>query len=226
MRLYKGSFDQKTEYSVSPSAQAGFFESEGADGIHVVDLDGARVGHPKNLRTIEKICAKVKIPVEVGGGVRTLASAEKLFAVGVARIIVGTIAVEKPKLLAKLLEKFGPEKVIVGLDAQKSGTQIATHGWETKTALSTLDFAEQLEASGVQRVIFTDIARDGTLTFPNFDVNERLVQTTNLKVVASGGVTDIAHLQILRRIGCEGAIIGKALYENELSVAEIKDSLK
>ncbi|MFH0776284.1 MAG: 1-(5-phosphoribosyl)-5-[(5-phosphoribosylamino)methylideneamino]imidazole-4-carboxamide isomerase [Patescibacteria group bacterium] len=225
VRLYKGSFRQKTEYSVSPSGQAKVFENEGADRIHLVDLDGARAGEPRNLKTIEKICSSVKIPVEVGGGIRSIESAEKLFSIGVERIILGTLAIEQPELLGEFLAKFGSEKIVVGLDARADGLKLVTRGWEGRTELNVLDFAEKLEKIGVGRIIYTDIARDGTLTFPNFDVNERLVKTTKLKVIASGGVTDVAHVEILRKTGCEGAILGKALYEGKISVSEIKRSL-
>ena len=225
VRLYKGEYSQKTEYFISPAEQAKIFENEGADLIHVVDLDGAKAGEPKNLRTIAKICESVKIPVEAGGGIRSLESADKLFDVGVKRIILGTIAIERSELLKEFLAKFGAKKIVVGLDAREGGMKLATHGWKEKTNLDVIDFAEELEKMGVRRIIYTDIARDGTLTFPNFDVNERLVNTTNLKVIASGGVTDIEHLRILKRVGCEGAILGKALYENEISVAEIKMNL-
>ena len=223
VRLYKGSFDQKTEYFISPAEQAHIFEDEGADRIHVVDLDGARAGEPKNLKTIEKICSSVAIPIEVGGGIRSIDSAEELFTVGVERIILGTLAIEQPELLKEFLEKFGAEKIVVGLDAREGGMKLATRGWEGETEINVLDFAEKLETLGVTRIIYTDIARDGTLTFPNFDVNERLLQTTKLKVIASGGITDIAHLEILQKIGCEGAILGKALYENKISLSEIRE---
>ncbi|MFH1545935.1 MAG: 1-(5-phosphoribosyl)-5-[(5-phosphoribosylamino)methylideneamino]imidazole-4-carboxamide isomerase [Patescibacteria group bacterium] len=226
VRLYKGSFDQKTEYFTSPAEQAKIFEDEGADLIHVVDLDGAKAGESRNLRTIAKICESVKIPIEAGGGIRSLESAQKLFEVGVKRIILGTIAIEQPELLKEFLARFGNEKIVVGLDARKGGLKLATRGWKGETDLDVIDFAEELEKIGVKRIIYTDIARDGTLTFPNFDVNERLVNTTNLKIIASGGVTDIEHLRILKRVGCEGAILGKALYENEISLAEIKMNLK
>ncbi|MCF7846379.1 MAG: hypothetical protein K9L85_04020, partial [Candidatus Peribacteraceae bacterium] len=171
------------------------------------------------------ICESVKIPIEVGGGVRRIEDAEKLFELGVERVILGTTAIEQPEMLQEFLKKFGAEKIVVGLDAREGGLKLATRGWEGKTELDVLDFAEKLESAGVQRIIYTDIARDGTLTFPNFDVNERLINTTKLKVIASGGVTDLAHLEILRKIGCEGAILGKALYEGKISLAEIKQSL-
>ena len=225
VRLYKGEYSQKTEYFISPTEQAKIFENEGADLIHVVDLDGAKAGKPRNLQTIAKIRGEIKIPIEVGGGVRKIEDAEKLFEIGINRIILGTLAIKQPKLLKEFLAKFGAKKIVVGLDAKEGGMKLATHGWKEKTKLDVIDFAEELEKIGVKRIIYTDIARDGTLTFPNFDVNERLVNTTNLKVIASGGVTDIEHLRILKRVGCEGAILGKALYENEISVAEIKANL-
>jgi phosphoribosylformimino-5-aminoimidazole carboxamide ribotide isomerase len=225
VRLYKGEYSQKTEYFTSPPAQAQIFEEEGGDLLHVVDLDGAKKGKPSNLKTIAKIREAVNFPIEVGGGIRSIESAEKLFDIGVNRIILGTLAVEEPELLKEFLAKFGTDRIVVGLDAREHGVKLATRGWKSKTNLDVIDFAEKLEKIGVKRIIYTDIARDGTLTHPNFDVNERLVNTTKLKIVASGGVTDVAHLQILKRVGCEGAILGKALYENEISLAEIKSSL-
>ncbi len=225
VRLYKGAYDQKTEYFVSPPEQARIFEEEGGDLLHIVDLDGAKAGKPKNLKTIAKIRENISIPIEVGGGIRSIESAEELFEAGVDRIILGTLAIEQPELLKEFLAKFGSERIVVGLDAREGGVKLATRGWEEKTDLDVIDFAEELKKIGVERIIYTDIARDGTLTFPNFDVNERLVNTTGLKVIASGGVTDIEHLKILRKIGCEGAILGKALYENKISLVEIKKSL-
>lgn len=225
VRLYKGSYDQKTEYSVSPAEQARYFESEGADILHIVDLDGARKGETSNLKTIAKIRESIDIPIEVGGGIRSLEVAEELFQIGINRVIIGTAAVEDPDLLGDMLKKYGSEKIVVGVDARKSGMKIATRGWLGKTELDTLDFSENLEKIGVKRIIFTDIARDGTLTFPNFDVNERLVNTTNLKVIAAGGVTRIEHIETLKRIGCEGVVVGKALYEGELTVEKIKAAL-
>lgn len=226
VRLYKGSYEQKTEYSVTPQNQAEIFEQEGADVLHIVDLDGAKVGRPINISVVKKIRERISIPIEVGGGIRSVETAEKFFAVGANRVILGTAAVENPKLLEKLLIKFGPEKIIVGLDARKKGTRIATRGWKSQTEIDTLDFAEKLEKMGITRIIFTDISRDGTLTFPNFDINERLIKITNLHIIASGGIAEIEHLKILRRIGCEGAILGKALYEHKLSIEEIKKSLE
>jgi phosphoribosylformimino-5-aminoimidazole carboxamide ribotide isomerase len=226
VRLYKGEYSQKTEYFTSPPSQAKLFEKEGGDLLHIVDLDGAKKGKVFNLKTIGKIRESVKIPIEVGGGIRSLEDAKKLFEIGVNRVILGTLAIENEELLKKFLSEFGSEKIVVGLDAREGGTKLATRAWKGKTNIKVIDFAEKLEKIGVRRIIYTDIARDGTLTFPNFDVNERLLNTTKLKVVASGGVTDIAHIQILKKIGCEGVILGKALYENKLNLEEIKMNLK
>ncbi len=226
MSLYKGSFEQKTDYSVSPAAAARNFEDEGATRILITDLDGAKKGEPQNLRTIAKICESVKVAVDVGGGVRKIEDAEKLFEIGVDRVILGTIAIENLELLKEFLVKFGSEKIVASLAAREGGVKLATRDWQEKTDLDVLDFAEKLEKIGVSRIIYTDIARDGTLTFPNFDIAERLINITKLKILASGGITDLAHLEILRKVGCEGAIIGKALFENEISLEEIFNSLK
>lgn len=222
VRLYKGSYDQVTEYAKSPWNQAEIFEHEGGDVLHVVDLDGAKTGEPTNLPTIKKIREHVKMPIEVGGGIRSRDAAARLFTVGVNRVIVGTAAVEQPELLQELLKEFGSEKIVVGLDARESGTKIATRGWETKTELDVVDFALELKERGVTRIAYTDIARDGTLTYPNFEMLERLVQMTGIAVIASGGVTKLEHIALLKKIGCEGAILGKALYEHHLTVTEIQ----
>lgn len=215
-----------TEYERAPWNQAADFAHDGATYLHVVDLDGARDGASTNLHTIQKICEHVSIPVEVGGGIRSRETAEQLFAVGVARIILGTSAVEDPALLDMLLSTYGPEKIVVGLDARESGTKIATRGWETKTDLDVVDFAKTLATRGITRIIYTDIARDGTLTFPNFEMMEKLILETKLHVIASGGVSQIEHLKILRSIGAEGAILGKALYERQLLLPDAVKSLE
>lgn len=221
VRLYKGSFQQKTEYARSPVAQARVFEAEGATGIHVIDLDGARVGSPQNLKTLAQLCAAVQIPVEVGGGIRTREAAREILGLGVARLIVSTAVIEQPDFLADLLKQFGAERVVVGVDARELGSKVATRGWLRKTALGTLDFAQLVEAKGVRRIIFTDIARDGTLTFPNFEMAERLRKKTNLEVIVAGGVSKVEHGRILQQLGCAGVVLGKALYEGEVTVEEL-----
>lgn len=226
VRLYKGSFAQKTEYPVQPTAQAQFFAKTGATGLHVVDLTGAKLGKPQNFKTLQKICQAVEIPVELGGGIRTLATAEKVFAAGVQRIIVATAVIERPKFLTELMQKFGPAKIVVGIDARQFGTKIATHGWLQKGNLDTLDFAKHLAAQGVKNVIFTDIARDGTLTYPNFEMAEKLVQIPNLKILVAGGVTQKEHVQSLKKIGCAGVVLGKALYEGKTSVQDLVAAAK
>lgn len=226
VRLYKGSYDQVTEYERAPWNQAADFAHDGATMLHVVDLDGARDGVSTNLHSIRKICEHVDIPVEVGGGIRSAETAKQLFTVGVTRIILGTTAVENPTLLDELLSTYGPEKIVIGLDARESGTKIATRGWETKTNLDVIEFAKTLAARGVTRIIYTDIARDGTLTFPNFEMIEKLIIETKLHIIASGGVSQIEHLKLLRSVGAEGAILGKALYERQLLLTDAVKSLE
>jgi phosphoribosylformimino-5-aminoimidazole carboxamide ribotide isomerase len=225
VQLYKGSYEQVTRYPKAPHNQAEIFTAEGADGLHIVDLDGARSGEPGNLKAIEKICQHVQIPIQVSGGIRSIESVKNLFALGIDRVILGTAAVENPALLVDLLAQYGAEKISISLDTYESGTKLLTQGRQQKTKLDTLDFAETLENLGVQRIIFTDTARDSTLTFPNFDISERLVQTINLQVFVSGGISKLEHIKMLQAVGVAGVIIGKALYEHELSVAEIKTAL-
>ena len=225
VRLYKGSCDQVTAYERAPWNQAADFAHDGATMLHVVDLDGARDGASTNLHSIRKICEHVDIPVEVGGGIRSAETAQQLFTVGVTRIILGTTAVENPTLLDELLSTYGREQIVIGLDARESGTTIATRGWETITNLDVIEFAKTLAARGVTRIIYTDIARDGTLTFPNFEMIEKLILETKLHIIASGGVSQIEHLKLLRSVGAEGAILGKALYERQLLLTDAVKSL-
>jgi phosphoribosylformimino-5-aminoimidazole carboxamide ribotide isomerase len=222
VQLYKGSRQQMEFYPQSPAAYAEEFAEASGDLLHIVDLDGASEAHPAQLKTLGKIVKSVKIPTEVGGGIREISHAEELFALGVARIVIGTAAIENPKLLVELLKKFGKEKIVVSLAARESGEKLANHGWENRSEVNVIDFAENLEKLGVERITYTDIARDGTLTFPNFDVVERLRNTTKLKILASGGIAEIQHIEMLRQLGCEGVIIGKALYERKLDFETLK----
>ncbi|MDD3067197.1 MAG: 1-(5-phosphoribosyl)-5-[(5-phosphoribosylamino)methylideneamino]imidazole-4-carboxamide isomerase, partial [Candidatus Gracilibacteria bacterium] len=211
VQLYKGSREQMEFYPQSPVAYAEAFAEEGGDFLHIVDLDGVSEGKPAQLKTIGKIVKSVKIPIQVGGGIREISQVEELFALGVARVVVGTQAIETPAFVEELLKKFGEEKIVISLAARESGEKIATRGWENRTEINVIDFAESLEKLGVERITYTDIARDGTLTFPDFDVVERLRNTTKLKILAGGGVTEIQHVVMLKQLGCEGVIIGKAL---------------
>jgi phosphoribosylformimino-5-aminoimidazole carboxamide ribotide isomerase len=226
VQLYKGSRQQMEFYPNSPHAEAEAFAEEGGDFLHIVDLDGVNENKPAQLKTIAKIVKTVKIPIQVGGGIREISHAEELFALGVKRIVVGTAAIVKTAFVEELLKKFGKEKIVISLAARENGEKLAVNGWENRTEVNVIDFAEQLEKLGVERITYTDIARDGTLTFPNFDIVERLRNITKLKILAGGGITEIQHVVMLRDLGCEGVIIGKALYEGKLALNEIKTNLR
>ena len=231
VRLYQGDYDRQTTYGDDPVAQAKSFVDEGADVLHVVDLDAARSGEPVNRPVIEAICGQVGVPVQVGGGVRSVEAAEALFALGVDRVVIGTAAVERPELVAELTERG--RSVVVGLDAR--GDEVATHGWTTSTGQSVADLAQRFAGVGVAALVVTEIGRDGTLDGPDVDGLTRLLASTEIPVIASGGVGTIDDLTTLAALGAEadqprsgrlaGVIVGRALYEGRFTVREAVSAL-
>lgn len=221
VRLFKGDYNEKKIYHSSPADQAKIFEDQGADVIHVVDLDGAKAKTLVNRESIEAIRKRVSVPIEVGGGIRDIESARSLFDIGVDRVILGTIAVENPELVQSLIREFGVEKIVLGIDAKQG--KVAVNGWEESTELEMIDFAEKMVNDyGVKWIIYTDIFRDGTLTHPNFDDYDRLVNVLpDAHIIASGGVSKVSHIDTLRDIGVAGVIIGKALYERKFRLTDI-----
>lgn len=217
VRLTKGEFASKKVYSGDPIWVAENFEKQGARMLHIVDLDGSRTGEPKNLDLIAKIKAIINIPIQVGGGIRNLATAQKYFGNGIDRIIVGTKAIGNTGFLKELIEKFGGERIIVSIDSQNG--KIASNGWQEETTEDALDFAMKLKAAGLTQAIVTDVTRDGTLTVPNFALT-KAISNTGLKVIAAGGVSDAKSIKKLKDMGIFGAIIGKALYENKINLRE------
>ena len=217
VRLYQGDYTQETVFAEDPAEVALRWYSQGARWLHVVDLDGAAAGEPINLIAIEQIIKESDLLVELGGGIREEQTAEKLLQKGVKRIILGTVAIENPELVEKLCQRFG-EAIVVGLDARDG--KIAVHGWRKDTVVDVLQLSQEMEKAGVQRLIYTDIKRDGTLTEPNFDVVGRLVSGVGLPIIASGGISKLEHLQRLKKLGVEGAIIGKALYTGDIDLHE------
>jgi len=221
VRLYQGDYDQQTTYGDDPVAQARAFVDEGAEVLHVVDLDAARSGEPVNRPVIGAICAALDVPVQVGGGVRTVGAAEALFDVGVDRIVIGTAAVENPALAAELVERG--RSVVIGLDAR--GDEVATHGWTTSTGRSVSDLATEFAGIGVSALVVTEIGRDGTMEGPDVAGLSALLAATEIPVIASGGVgrvEDVATLASVRSTdgrALAGAIVGRALYEQRFTVA-------
>jgi len=217
VRLYQGDYGRETVFSEDPIGIARLWQSLGAPRLHLVDLDGAARGELCHLSLIGEISEAVKIPLQVGGGIRQLETIEQLLEAGVGRVILGTTAVENPSLVEKACHRFG-EAIIVGIDARDG--YVATQGWQKKTNLTVSQLTHQMVEIGVRRFIYTDILRDGTLTQPNFEAIAELVSQINLPIIASGGVTSINHLERLLRLGVEGAIVGRALYAGDIKLDE------
>lgn len=217
VRLYQGDYSQQTIFAENPAAVALRWKSQGARWLHLVDLDGAATGEPKNMAAVEEILRTSSLLVELGGGIRREDIAEKLLQEGVSRMILGTLAIEKPELVKKLCRRFG-EAIVVGLDARDG--KIAIHGWQKDTVVDALQLSREMVELGVRRFVYTDIKRDGTLSEPNFDAVERLIAVVNVPIIASGGISKVEHLQKLKELGVEGAIIGKALYTEDINLKE------
>lgn len=217
VRLYQGDYSQETVFSADPVGIALQWQSLGAPKLHLVDLDGAARGELCHLALISEIVQRVGIPVQVGGGIRQLGAIEQLLAVGVGRVILGTTAVENPEMIENACHGFG-EAIIVGIDARDG--YVCTQGWQKKTNLTAAELVREMAKLGVGRFIYTDIARDGTLTQPNFEAIAELVSKTDLPIIASGGVTSISHLEMLSQLGVEGVIVGRALYTGDIKLDE------
>ena len=219
VRLHQGDYDQEKIYNEDPVSQAIQFASEGAQWIHVVDLDAARTGNPENRKIISRIASAVSIPVQTGGGVRSIDSAKALFDSGVERVVVGTAAVENPTLIEDIARL--EHRVAVGLDGRKGF--VATRGWKDATSFQVAELARQFEDSGADAVIVTEIERDGTLLGPDVSGLKKVLTTTHLEVIASGGVGSLDDVETLLNLKAEkrilgGVIIGKSLYERRVDL--------
>ena len=220
VRLLQGRVEEETIYFEDPVAVAQQWESEGAEWLHLVDLDGAMSSGADNRALAKKIFKTVRIPVQFGGGVRQMSDLQDLLEAGAGRVILGTAAVSAADFLSNALARFSM-RVVVGLDA-KDGF-VATQGWSQVGKLEALPFARMLSERGVQRIVYTDISKDGTLTGPNLEATRRVAEASGLKVIASGGISSLADLSRLKQLepyGVEGTIIGKALYEGKFSLKE------
>ncbi|MCS7078486.1 MAG: 1-(5-phosphoribosyl)-5-[(5-phosphoribosylamino)methylideneamino]imidazole-4-carboxamide isomerase [Chloracidobacterium sp.] len=218
VRLQQGDKDSATVYAADPLAVAQRWRDEGARRLHVVNLDGAfDDDDTDNLQATARIVRGVDIPIQFGGGIRSFATAARLFELGVHRIVLGTVAVEQPALVAELITRFGAEAIVVGVDAKQG--RVATHGWQVAGECTPLELAQRVQALGVTRIVYTDITRDGMLVGGNVAATAELARATGLRVIASGGVATLADLQALAATGVvEGCIVGKALYEGRFSL--------
>ncbi len=216
VRLVLGDFNRETRYGDDPVAMAQRWQDEGATRLHVVDLDGARDGVRANAEVIQRLIAEVSVPVQVGGGIRTLDDARDLLLAGADRVVVGTTAVERSDQIGQWVSAVGAERLIVAVDANDD--HVATRGWQVTSAVELLPFCHQLKSRGVQRVLYTDVGRDGMQSGPNIERTRQVAAV--LKVVASGGVASVSDLQALAHAGAEAAIIGTALYTGALRLEE------
>lgn len=220
VRLYQGREDEETVFSEDPVAAALMWQKQGAPLLHVVDLDGAFSGKPSNVEVVTEVAGSLRIPVEVGGGIRDTASAEAYLDAGVSRVIVGTSAFERPGWLKALAGRLG-ERLVVGLDVKEGS--VALSGWTKEGAPDPLEALERLVEDGVRRIIYTDTSRDGTLHGPNFEAIERVAAASPIPVIAAGGVGelgDIARIAAMRDLGVEGVIVGMALYRKKFTLAQ------
>lgn len=217
MRLYQGDFSMETVFSDDPLEVALRWQSMGATRLHIVDLDGAATGDVGNLDIIRRLAATLFVPVQVGGGIRTVETIERYIKMGVDRVILGTTAVGRPEIVQEACRKFC-QAIVVSIDAR--GGFVATHGWQKTTELSVVSFARSMMDLGVRRFVYTDIGRDGTLTEPNFSSLFELIDATKFPVIASGGVSSIIHIKLLKKLGAEGAIVGRAIYTGDINLTQ------
>ncbi len=219
VRLLRGEMDKATVFNEDPAAQARAFVDAGCEWLHLVDLNGAFAGEPVNAAPVEAILKACNVPAQLGGGIRDMATIETWIEKGLARVILGTVAVENPDLVREAAKAF-PGKVAVGIDARNG--MVATKGWAEETDVQVTDLARSFEDAGVAAIIYTDINRDGAMQGPNIEATAALAQAVSIPVIASGGVSSLDDLIALRDCGVElnGAISGRALYDGAIDLAE------
>lgn len=218
VRLRQGQFQDSQIYSKNPIEIARLFVSQGASFIHMVDLDGALVGFSVNDTVFKEIAGEINIPIQVGGGIRTIKDIENKIELGINRVIIGTKAVENPAFVKEAVKEFGADRIVIGIDA-KDG-MVAIQGWEKVSTVSAIDLAMQVKDIGVKTIVYTDISKDGMLLGPNVEQTKELSDVTGLDVIASGGVSSMKDLELIAGSGVHGAIIGKALYEKKVDLAK------
>ena len=224
VRLLKGEMSEATVFNDDPGAQGAAFQAAGAEWLHIVDLNGAFAGEPVNGGAVESILSRLTIPAQLGGGIRDMATIEAWLSKGLARVILGTVAVENPDLVREAARAF-PGQVAVGLDARNG--KVATRGWAEETEMQVTDLAKAFEDAGIAAIIYTDIDRDGAMGGPNIAATEALARAVSVPVIASGGVSSLDDLIRLRDTGIiSGAISGRALYDGAIDLAEALAALR
>jgi len=221
VRLTKGDYNQQKTYNENPLEVAKMFEDFGIKYLHVVDLDGAKAKQIINYKTLETLAAKTNLNIDFGGGIKALQDVETAFNAGAKQITVGSIAAQKPQLMLEWLNQFGVEKIILGADCKNR--KIATNGWLASSELDVLSFIQEYEKNGAIYSIVTDIDKDGMLAGPSFELYEEILSQSKISLIASGGITTIEDVLKLKEMGCEGAIIGKAIYEGTMNLKELSE---
>jgi len=222
VRLQQGVFSRQTIYAEDPVAVALSFQQAGAQRLHIVDLDGAKSGGSRNASVVERIVADLRIPVQLGGGMRSMGAIERWLNSGIDRVVVGTLAVTAPEIVKAALETFGPARVVLALDARDG--MVAVEGWQRTTEIRAAQLAEDFKLSGLERILYTDIARDGMFSGPDIDALKEIAVSTGLKTIASGGISDRGDLDAVSQLepfGVDSVIVGRAFYEGRLSAQEV-----
>lgn len=219
VRLTKGDYNTSKIYREDPLEVAKEFEDNGIKFLHLVDLDGAKSNHIVNHKVLEKIATGTSLKVDFGGGIKSTEDAHKAFNSGARQITAGSVAIKNPDLFLEWLNEFGSEKIILGADA--NNRKIASQGWLEKSEKDVLDFISSYEKASVKYIICTDISKDGMLQGPSTDLYEEILSKTNIKLIASGGISNLNDVKKMKEIGCEGCIIGKAIYEGKVTLKEL-----
>ncbi|MCL1033711.1 1-(5-phosphoribosyl)-5-[(5-phosphoribosylamino)methylideneamino]imidazole-4-carboxamide isomerase [Elizabethkingia anophelis] len=221
VRLSQGDYDTKKIYNENPLEVAKEFEDYGIRYLHLVDLDGAKSKQIINYRTLEELASKTSLQIDFGGGIKSQKDIDIAFECGAKQITGGSIAVQEPEVFTKWIEVYGSEKIILGADCKNR--KIATHGWLESSELDVIDFIRNYKQKGISYVICTDIAKDGMLGGTSNELYKEILADTAVKLIASGGVSNIEDLYLLKEIGCEGAILGKAIYEGRIKLKELRE---
>ena len=220
VRLSKGDYSTQKTYNENPLEMAKAFEDHGIQYLHLVDLDGAKSKHIVNHKVLETIASKTKLSIDFGGGLKTDKDLKIAFESGAQQVTGGSIAVKQPEVFGQWISTYGAEKIILGADVK--GEYIATDGWLETSEQSLFDFLAHYQAKGIQYTICTDISKDGMLQGPSFDLYQKILSETQVKLIASGGISQFDELPRLAEMGCEGTIIGKAIYENRISLKQLE----
>lgn len=221
VRLTEGDYSTKKIYNENPLQVAREFEDHGIKYLHLVDLDGAKSSRIVNYKILEELAGKTNLTIDFGGGIKSDDDIRIAFEAGASQITGGSVAVKNTDLFKRWIKEYGSEKIILGADCKDR--MIATNGWLEKSSIDVVDFIQQFKASGIQKVICTDISKDGKLTGPALELYQDIISSTNVHLIASGGVTTIDDLHQLKALGCEGAIIGKAIYEQRITLKDLQE---